>query len=270
MFGVTWSHDVIKKYTILFGTLFNNIYITRDLTDGEIAQTSKVPLTYSPKDKMLARLNDDQSLTREIAIQLPRMGFQIVGMNYAPERKLNKVNKVFKQGTATLDYQYMPVPYDIQFELYVMTKNVDDGNKIIEQILPYFTPDWTSTVELVPSINGTYDIPLLLNGVSNEDSYEGDFKIRRAVTWTLSFTMKGYLFGPTKTQNVIKFTTVNFKVTNDPQTANSSLRSSAVVTTQPGLLANGSPTTNAQLTIAYTEINPDDDYDFIHDITEDI
>lgn len=276
MFGQTWSHDTIRKYVILFGTLFDSIYINRKNNSGETVQTLKIPLNYGPKEKFLARLNSDSTLNQSTAITLPRMAFDMTTMNYAAERKPNTINRLTKAYAADnnkVSYQYAPVPYDFTFSLYIMVKNADDGTQIIEQILPYFTPEWTATVNLVPTIDGKYDIPIILNDVSMEDTYEGNFETRRAIIYTLTFTMKGWLFGPTKTSDIIKEINVDIRIPNSrtlPIVANTAVGNSVVITVTPGLTANGDPTSNASLSVASDEIAVSDNYGFIVDFEEDM
>ena len=274
MFGQTWSHDTIRKYVILFGTLFDSIYINRKNSAGETVQTLKIPLNYGPKDKILARLNSDSTLSQSTAITLPRMAFDMTTMNYAGERKPNTINRLTKAYTADknqISYQYAPVPYDFTFSLYIMVKNADDGTQIIEQILPYFTPEWTATVNLVPAIDGKYDIPIILNDVSMEDTYEGNFETRRAIIYTLTFTVKGWLFGPTKTSEIIKEIDVDIRIPKSgdlPIVANTAVGNSVVITVTPGLTANGLPTSNAALSISSGDIAVGDNYGFIVDFEE--
>lgn len=274
MFGQTWSHNTIRKYIILFGTLFDNLYITRENSTGETIQTLKIPLSYGPKEKFLARINMDSGLDRPVATVLPRMSFELVTMNYASERKLNTINKMSKITSTDknqMQYQYSPVPYDFSFQLAIMVKNAEDGTKIIEQILPYFTPEWTATVNLMPEVSGKYDIPIVLNDISSEDTYEGDFTTRRALIHTLTFTMKGYLFGPTRKSEVIKEIDVNIRIpkeTTVPLVANTLTGKSAIINIQPGMLANGSPTSNAALSVANDQINANNNYGFLIDFTE--
>lgn len=274
MFGQTWSHDTIRKYVILFGTLFDSIYINRKNNAGETVQTLKIPLNYGPKEKFLARLNSDSTLSQSTAITLPRMAFDITTMNYAAERKPNTINRLTKTYAADnnkVSYQYAPVPYDFTFSLYIMVKNADDGTQIIEQILPYFTPEWTATVNLVSGIDGKYDIPIVLNDVSMEDTYEGNFETRRAIIYTLTFTMKGWLFGPTKTSDIIKEINVDIRIPNTnvlPIVANTAIGNSVVITVTPGLTANGEPTSNAAASVASDSIAANSNYGFIVDFEE--
>lgn len=269
MFGTTWQHDVLRKYVVLFGTLFNNISVNRHDSADAISQTLQVPLSYGPKNKFIAVATGDPDSERPIAIVLPRMAFEMKSFEYDASRKLNTLNKRYKQVAANAKYIYQPVPYNIMFELYVMVKNAQDGTRIIEQILPYFTPAWTPSVELIPDLDAIYDIPIILNNVSNEDLYESSFNQRRMLIWTLSFTMKGYVFGPINTSNLIKFAQSNIRVSNT-EIITDSTANTLIYTSKPGLLSNGSPTTNNSLTIAYTSINSDDDYGFVEIITENL
>lgn len=275
MFGQTWSHDTIRKYVILFGTLFDSIYINRKNSSGETVQTLKIPLNYGPKEKFLARLNQDSTLNQSTAMSLPRMAFEITTMNYAAERKPNTINRLTK-ANADLNkasYQYAPVPYDFTFSLYIMVKNAEDGTQIIEQILPYFTPEWTATVNLVPAINGKYDIPIILNDVSMEDTYEGNFETRRAIIYTLTFTLKGWVFGPTKSAEIIKEINVDVRIPESraiPIVANTATGNSVVVTVSPGLDANGNPTSNSIISVPADQISLNDNYGYIIDFEENI
>ena len=274
MFGQTWQHSTLRKYVILFGTLFNNLYINREDSAGETIQTLKIPLSYGPKEKFLARLEGNPQLDREIAVVLPRMAFEMIDLSYDNDRKMSTINKIVATGSDdnSVKYMYTPVPYNIQFNLYVMTKNAEDGTRIIEQILPYFTPSWTSTVNILPEMNHKIDVPLTLNSVISEDTYEGDFLERRAIIWTLSFTMKGQLFGPVRDSGIIKEVDVNITV---PPTGVSAQNANPInsptslnIDIRPGLTANGQPTSNAALSVDASLISRDDNYGFIIDFTE--
>lgn len=265
MFGQTFYHRTIRKYVTYFGTLFNEIYINRDSnnTGGSAPySTLIVPISYGPKQKTLSRLDGDPSLNRPAAIVLPRMSFELTSMRYDSSRKLTTANKGFVSTFANSDdrlkYVYNPVPYDLDFSLHVYVKNAEDGTRILEQILPYFTPEWTATLNLIPELDVKLDIPVVISDITSEDSYEGSVEERRIITWTLNFTMRGYLFGPVKSGGVISLANVNFyanTLTTAPPEEN--------VTITPGLLANGSPTTNSQLTIPRDEIKESDDWAYI-------
>ena len=208
MFGHFYNQGM-RKMTVAFGQVFNNIQIKRTGTDSTI-QSIRVPLAYAPKEKFLVRLDQQPSLDeREFAITLPRMGFEISGIEYDASRKLTKIQKfksVQSGSTNVMNYNYMPVPYNISYNLYCFTATAEGGLQIIEQILPYFQPDYTVTINVVPEMGIKRDVPVVLNSVNYEDSYSGDFTSRRAVIYTLGFTAKTYLYGPASTQKVIKET----------------------------------------------------------------
>ena len=207
MLGQQFYHESIRKVIIAFGTTFNNIQLVRKDNDGNIKQSMKVPLAYGPRQKWLTRLNEDADLSKTVAITLPRIGFEIQNLQYDPSRKLNRVQKIKKvKGTNDdrNDTQYMPVPYNLNIQLYVMAKESDDSLQIIEQILPYFQPDYTLTINDMADMGIKRDVPIVLNSIGYEDNYQGDFETRRALIYTLDFTAKFYLYGPVTSQAVIK------------------------------------------------------------------
>ena len=211
MFGNYFYNESMRRMTIAFGQIFNNIQIKRKDSTGTVIQSIPVPLAYAPKEKSLVRLDQQASLeNREFAITLPRMGFEITGITYDSSRKLTRVQKYKTVKTGAegkiLNYNYTPVPYNISYGLYIFTATAESGLQIVEQILPYFQPDYTVTVNAIPEMNIKRDVPIVLNTVQYEDSYSGDFTQRRAVIYSLAFTAKTYLFGPTSTQKVIKET----------------------------------------------------------------
>ena len=272
MFGSTFHYNTLRKYVILFGTVFNNIYVTRQDSAGETIQTFKVPLSYGPKEKYLARLEGNPTLDNKVATTVPRIAFEMTAFQYDPERKLNTLNRKVKNNKS----QYQPVPYNITFQMSILVKNAEDGTKIVEQILPYFTPGWTASVHLVPDIeDDPWDIPIILNGISTEDTYEGNFETRRAIIWTLDFTIKGYLFGPTKNigsdGGIIKYIDVNFRPTANVTSANTTNTAAIeIVHVYPGLTANGEPTSNAANSIDWNLINADDNYGFINEFESNV
>ena len=200
MFGTYFYHQTSRKMVVAFGSLFNNIEVRRTDSSDAVTEVIKIPLSYGPKDKMLVRISQDPSLNPNVALTVPRMGFELTSMSYDGVRKLNTVGRNVKKGTTGLKKQYNPVPYNWDFSLYVFVKNAEDGTQILEQILPFFTPDFTVTMTLVSGMSEKRDIPLVLNSVTSEDSYEGDFATRRSIIWTLSFVMKGFLY-PSVTDN---------------------------------------------------------------------
>jgi hypothetical protein len=207
MLGTQFYHESIRKVIVSFGTMFNNINLVRKDNSGNISQSMKVPLAYGPREKFLVRLNEDADLTKQVAITLPRIGFEIQNLEYDSARKLNRVQRFKKVKGAQakqLDAQYMPVPYNLSIELYVMAKQSDDALQIVEQILPYFQPDYTLTINDNVAMDSKRDVPIVLNSISYEDNYQGDFTTRRALIYTLSFTAKFYLYGPVTSSKVIK------------------------------------------------------------------
>ena len=207
MFGHFYNEGM-RKMTVAFGQVFNNITIKRTGADST-RQSIRVPLAYAPKEKFLVRLDQQASLDeREFAITLPRMGFEIAGIEYDGSRKLTKVQKfkTTKTNSGVMNFNYMPVPYNISYNLYCFTATAEGGLQIVEQILPYFQPDYTVTINVVPEMGIKRDVPIVLNNINYEDSYSGDFESRRAVIYTLNFTAKTYLYGPASTQKVIRET----------------------------------------------------------------
>ena len=192
----------IRKMVVSFGTLFNDIVLVRYNKDGtKEFERTRVPLAYGAKEKFITRLNQDPTLTKSIATSLPRMSFDLQGMSYDSSRKQLSTMKNFAFNTTSnsVNTQYVPVPYNFDFTLSIYVRNQEDGTQILEQILPFFTPDFTVTVDLVPSMDQKYDIPIILNSVSPEVDYEGDLLTTRMIVWTLNFTLKGYIFPPVNT-----------------------------------------------------------------------
>ena len=200
MFGTYFYHQTSRKMVVAFGSLFNNIEVRRTDSSDAVTEVVKIPLSYGPKDKMMVRISQDPSLNPKVALTVPRMGFELTSMTYDGVRKLNTMGRNVKKGTTGLKKQFNPVPYNWDFSLYVFVKNAEDGTQILEQILPFFTPDFTVTMTLVSGMTVKMDVPLVLNSVTSEDSYEGDFATRRSIIWTLSFMMKGFLY-PSVTDN---------------------------------------------------------------------
>jgi len=202
-----YYHEILKRTVIGFGSMFNDIYLIRRNKVGEIKQKMKIPLSYGPKEKFLARLREDPNLSKSVAISLPRIGFELGSFSYDSTRKLNKINTVKipkSTNDKAISKQFSPVPYTVSFELFVMVKNSDDGIQIIEQILPTFSPSYTMTIKDSSELKNVQDVPIVLDSVSYEDSYEGDFVSRRAIVYTLSFSASIQLYGPVTSQGVIK------------------------------------------------------------------
>lgn len=196
MLGTYYYHEILRKTIIAFGTIFNDINVVHRDSAGNITDDLRVPLAYGPAQKFLARIEQQQNLNKPVQITLPRMSFEQNGITYDPSRK-SSVTQTFKSADGNnVKKVFMPVPYDVDFELNIFAKLNDDALQIVEQILPYFQPSFTVTLDLVESIGEKRDIPIVLNSISFQDDYEGDFSTRRALIYTLSFTAKTYLFGP--------------------------------------------------------------------------
>jgi hypothetical protein len=218
-------HQILRKTVIAFGSLFNDITIKHTNSANEIVSVIKVPLAYGPTQKFLARLEQSPDLSSPTQITLPRMSFELTGLTYDTARKLTTtqtfLSKSVTDGTETKK-TYMPVPYNLQFELSIMSKLNDDSLQIIEQILPYFQPSYNLTIKLVDEINEKRDIPIILENVTMQDDYEGNFDKRRVLIYTLRFTAKLYLFGPisTVTKDIVKKVSINYitgDTTNTPK-----------------------------------------------------
>lgn len=197
---------VIRKAISSFGVLFSNIQIQRMNTDGTIGQLINVPMAYAAKDKSLLRIDADPNLINNTQVTLPRLSFEINGYSYDPSRKVNKMNKLVVKNTLTAKSQFSPVPYNVDISLYLLTKTTEDALAVVEQILPIFTPDYTLAINVIPEMNIINDVPVILNNVSVEDDYDGDFITRRSIIHTFNFTMKLNIFGSITTQNLINKT----------------------------------------------------------------
>ena len=211
MLGTYSYHEIFRKTIVAFGTMFNNIEIRRQ------DEVMKVPLAYGPKQKFLARLDQNPDPTnKRVQITLPRLSFEISGVSYDPGRKVSPTQKIkFKKDVNENKNAFMPVPYNINFELAVISKNQDDGLQIVEQILPYFQPHYNLSVKLATQIGETKDVPVVLQDIQYEDDYEGDFANRRAIIYTFQFVAKTYLYGPITDSKVIKKSITDYYTSTD-------------------------------------------------------
>ena len=200
MLGTYSYNEIFRKTIVAFGTLFNNIELRRS------TEVMKVPLAYGPKQKFLARLDQNPDPTnKRVQITLPRISFEINGITYDSSRKVSPTQKIkFAKDTDENKNVFMPVPYNLSFELGIISKTQQDGLQILEQILPFFQPHYNLSVKLLPDVGETKDVPVTLTSVDYEDTYEGDFSARRAIIYTLQFTVKTYLYGPITDSKTIK------------------------------------------------------------------
>ena len=216
MLGSTFYHQTIRKYVAVFGTLFNDINIERKNSSGVVVERVKVPLAYGPKQKWLLAIQQTTADRKVIATRTPRMGFAMTGVSYDSARKLNTIGRNVAANTSSttsnMTTMYNPVPYNFDFQLFILVKNAEDGTQILEQVLPYFTPEFTVTVNTIPDMNIKADVPITLNSADVADEYEGDLTARRTITWTLSFTLKGFIYPNVTSGEIIKSIEVNFRI----------------------------------------------------------
>ena len=209
MFGTYFYNETIKRCVSVFGTMFNNIQFKKVKADGTVLTSPIVPISYGPKQKFLDRIAEEPNLSdsNRSAISLPRMAFELTGFEYDVARQQNKLIRAHKsvyEADGKRGFQYQPAPYNLNFTLSILTKNMNDALQIVEQILPYFQPEYTVTMKMVDAMPDNRDVPIILNSVSFSDEYEGGFDDRRIIEYTLDFTMKTYFFGPVYTGNLIK------------------------------------------------------------------
>ena len=268
MLGHAYYHATIRKITALVGTLFNDITIERVSEDGTDEQLIRVPVVYGPREKYLARLEQDPNLKKPSAIHLPIISFEMVGVRYDGERKRATTGR-YVTGTTTGDPAkmnkfYNPVPYDLEYEVNVLANDFEDSAKIVEQVLPFFTPAWHATLKMIDEApDYKTDVYVNLDSLDTRDTYEGDFLTRRAVIWTLRLSVKAFFYGPVTTSKVIKISKVDLR-------ANTAADApvNVLITTTPGMLANGSPTTDPTLSVDPLTIEQDDDWDYAIKIEE--
>jgi len=221
MLGTYFYHEIIRKTVISFGTLFNEIYVRHQDNTGKDISEIKVPVSYGPKQKFLARLQQQPELNKATQISLPRISFEMNNIQYDPSRK-SGISQTFKAtDTGKLKKVFMPVPYNLGFELNILTKLQDDSLQIVEQILPFFQPGFTLTIDLVKEIGEKRDVPMVLDSITFTDDYEGNFETRRALIYTLNFTAKTYMFGPIadSTDGLIRKVQVDYYSDSNTRTA---------------------------------------------------
>lgn len=256
-------HSHIKRYIATFGTLVNQIVIDRRDNTGKIEKEFVVPVAYSPAAKWISRINqDNDGLTQTPAITLPRISFEMVSMSYDGSRKLTMAD-AYRQNKDVYNFlvNNTPAPYNLNFNMVVGVKYSEDGAKVVEQILPYFKPEWTTHVRLIDDLDLVMDIPVILNSVDIEDIYEGSLEERRVITWNFAFTMKAFFFGPNTNRKIIKFVDVNFHADTAVGTP-----VHEEIHVYPGMTKFREPTTDAKLTIPYNKIEYGDPYDWVEEI----
>ena len=221
MLGTYFYHEIIRKTVISFGTLFNDIHVRHQDSTGKDISQIKVPISYGPKQKFLARLQQQPELNKAVQITLPRISFEMNNIQYDPSRKSGIAQTFKANDTGKLKKVFMPVPYNLGFELNILTKLQDDSLQILEQILPFFQPGFTLTIDLVDQIGEKRDVPMVLENIAFTDDYEGNFETRRALIYTLSFTAKTYMFGPIadSTDGLIRKVQIDYYSDSNTRTA---------------------------------------------------
>lgn len=252
-------NEVLRRTVIGFGTLFNDITIKHS-DSGSTVSVMKVPLAYGPTQKFLARIDQTPQLNKPTSITLPRMSFEFTGLTYDPSRKVSQTQTFLSKkvdSTSTIKKAYMPVPYNMAFELSIMTKLNDDALQIVEQILPYFQPAYNLTVELVEALQEKRDIPVILENVTMQDDYEGDFSSRRVLLYTMRFTAKTYLFGPASaaTKDIIKKATVSYLTGTDTSNSTREIAYSVEPRAIKNYTGNAATTLAEDITKAKTAFN---------------
>lgn len=217
MFNVNFSHKTIKNTIACFGAMFSHISIVRKNGAGTVTQNLAVPITYGPKEKIIVRLQQNSDPTKnQVQVTLPRMAFEITNFEYDASRMSNRNKKLFyKSDTGETTAVWTPVPWNININLYLLTKSTEDTLDILEQILPSFAPEFTATIKTIPEMEVTQDIPFILNGVHQDDNYEGSFEQTRLITTVLSFTAKLNLYGAVGPSSII--TRTDTSVLSNPQ-----------------------------------------------------
>lgn len=247
-------HRLTRKYIALFGSLFNKLSIARYDNNFVQIQRMPVPISFAPWQKSLNKIVQDKNFDNKTSAQLPMMTFELDSITYDSIRKGHGQHKIMGNGVGAETYSYTPVPYVLRFHLNIWTANMEDGTQIVEQILPFFQPDYTPSVFLLDNFNSV-DVPIVLESVSSEDIYEGNYETRRTIRWLLTFSMNCYYYGPTKQAKVIKFVDIDMH-----SSMNQSSDVETKITAQPGMDIDGNATTDINDTINYMDINIDDDW----------
>lgn len=255
-------HSTIRRLIAVFGTLLNNIKIDRVKSDGTLEKRFLVPISYGPGEKWLVKLNSEtDNLMQTPAIVLPRIAFEIIDLAYDGTRKLTS-NDVYRANPDVYEFltSNPPAPYNLTITVSIIAKYAEDAARIVEQIVPFFKPEWTSQVKLLDDLDLVIDIPVILNDISTQEIYEDGFEVRRAITWTLDFTMKAYFFGPVTPRKIIKFVDVNLFPSFDPNATPEEIH------IYPGMTNDRKPTKDKNKTIPYQKIEFDDPWDYITEI----
>lgn len=273
MIGSHWYHKLFTIYSKVFANLFNDLTVVRYDKSGNIVQQLPVPIAYGPKSKWVRRVTEDPDHSQTVAYQVPRMAYELTsweritdGRQKWPLRKRSNTNTA----NTTMTYQYVGNPYRLTFQLYILARNADEGFQIMEQIIPFFAPDWHVTISPVPEMNYRDDCKIKLINAQLDQEYDGSLEDQRIMTWTISFEMEVLFYGPKERQGIIKRVQVDLYIPDGELSAESMAESpwASRIVVKPGLTANGTPTTDANSSIPYKDINPDDNWDFVENYYE--
>jgi hypothetical protein len=261
MLGTYFYHEIIRKTVVSFGTVFNQIYIKHKDANSDVISDMRVPLAYGPMQKFLARIEQQPDLNKPIQITLPRMSFELNGIEYDPTRK-STVTQTFSSvgSNDKIRKVYMPVPYNLRFELNILTKINDDMLQIIEQILPFFQPSFSLTVDLIDSIGEKKDIAIVLDSINIQDDYEGDLTTRRALIYTLQFTAKTFMFGPIADdpEGLIRKVQVDYYSTTNTNTAKREVRYIVTPTAKKDYDSDSSASLQEDINLSEQNLNLND------------
>lgn len=261
------KHYLIRKYHAYFGALFSNVHIDRNVqSNGELSARFKVPLHFGKVEHALERVIEDPTIDRPDAIVLPALSWDFLGMKYSPSRHIPTRNRFVYQSSdpSKANVLHTPAPYDFAYQLGILVKNYDDGLKIVEEIVTYFQPDYTTKLELIPEVGLVQEIPVVLESVDMDYQVPDDYKTRVSFVWTLNFVLQGYLYGPEKLWPLIKFANIDLGIAPNITVSDFSTNTVVVIATvSPGLTANGQPTSNAALSVNALSIPLSANYGYI-------
>lgn len=264
MFTDNYTHGIIRKYVAYMGALFSNVHIDRTLADGSLAARFKIPLHFAKVEHALERIQEDPDGTRQDAIALPAMSYELVDMVYAGDRHQMtrvKTSVPLTDDPNSLGVMHAPAPWDFHFRVAVLVKNINDGLNVVEAVVPYFTPDFTAQLELIPEMGISHNIPVVLQSAAMELEVPPDYKTRVTNIFVMDFVLQGYLYGPEKRWPIIKFAEIDLFV--DDGNGYDMTQRVAVEKTQPGLTAGGLPTTDINQSVPVLTIRVTDNYGYI-------
>jgi hypothetical protein len=258
----SFYYNTIEILEVYFATLFNDIYITRTDANNNVTELMRVPIQFAPKDAAFTRNDQDPTIERDTAINVPRMSLEMVDMQYDTTRALNTQHRIVRIDPNDADKMkrtYMRSPYNVFFNLYIATRHLKDSYKILEQVVPFFKPEFTAKINSVPELNIVESIPIVLDGMSKEDNFAGNFEDTRRILWTLNFHMRAHFYYPTVSKPIIKLSNTNFYIGNT-STTNTIVDRIKLI---PGQDANGDATSNASLAVNTSTVFANEQWNYV-------